>query len=69
MRAHLAPSTSTEGVHICLRAKTTGEVDAFHATALASGGASNGAPGIRPHGRVHYYAAFVVDLDATGSRR
>jgi len=51
------------GVHICLRAKTTGEVDAFHAAALATGGASDGAPGIRPHDRVRYYAAFVTDPD------
>jgi catechol 2,3-dioxygenase-like lactoylglutathione lyase family enzyme len=51
------------GVHICLRAKTTAEVDAFHAAALATGGASDGAPGIRPHDRVRYYAAFVTDPD------
>ncbi|WP_431202592.1 VOC family protein [Bradyrhizobium betae] len=51
------------GVHICLRAKTRAEVDAFHAAALGSGGTSEGAPGIRPHDRVRYYAAFVVDPD------
>jgi len=51
------------GVHISLRAKTTAEVDAFHAAALAAGGASDGAPGIRPHDRVRYYAAFVTDPD------
>ncbi|MBA7467907.1 hypothetical protein ES707_03144 [subsurface metagenome] len=51
------------GVHICLRAKTTDEVDAFHAAALSAGGACDGAPGIRPHDRVRYYAAFVTDPD------
>jgi catechol 2,3-dioxygenase-like lactoylglutathione lyase family enzyme len=51
------------GVHICLRAKSTADVDAFHAAALAAGGASDGAPGLRPHERVRYYAAFVVDAD------
>ncbi|WP_448032896.1 VOC family protein [Bradyrhizobium liaoningense] len=51
------------GVHICLRAKTTSEVDAFHAAALSAGGGSDGAPGIRPHDRVRYYAAFVTDPD------
>jgi catechol 2,3-dioxygenase-like lactoylglutathione lyase family enzyme len=51
------------GVHICLRAKSTGEVDAFHAAALNAGGSSDGAPGLRPHDRVRYYAAFVVDPD------
>ena len=57
---HVPPES---GVHICLRAKTTVEVDAFHAAALSAGGASDGAPGIRPHDRVRYYAAFVVDPD------
>ena len=51
------------GAHICLRAKATGEVDAFHAAALSAGGASESAPGLRPHDRVRYYAAFVVDPD------
>jgi catechol 2,3-dioxygenase-like lactoylglutathione lyase family enzyme len=57
---HIMPES---GVHICLRARTTAEVDAFHAAALSAGGASDGAPGIRPHDRVRYYAAFVVDPD------
>jgi len=63
LRAGMAPVPSESGVHICLRAKTSGEVDAFHAAALASGGRSDGAPGLRPHDRVKYYAAFVVDPD------
>ena len=58
------PSVAPEsGVHICLRAKTIDQVDAFHAVALSTGGASDGAPGIRPHDRVRYYAAFVTDPD------
>ncbi|QOZ68400.1 VOC family protein [Bradyrhizobium arachidis] len=51
------------GVHICLRAKTTAEIDAFHAAAVFAGGVSDGAPGLRPHDRVRYYAAFVLDPD------
>ena len=51
------------GVHIALRAKSTGEVDAFHAAALNAGGGSDSAPGLRPHDRVRYYAAFVIDPD------
>ena len=51
------------GTHICLRAKTTAEVDAFHTAALQAGGTSDGAPGLRPHDRVKYYAAFVLDPD------
>jgi len=63
LRPGMAKVTPESGVHICLRAKTAAEVDAFHAAALAAGGASDGAPGIRPHDRVKYYAAFVLDLD------
>ncbi|TFV41776.1 VOC family protein [Bradyrhizobium frederickii] len=63
LRENMAPVALESGVHICLRAKTTDEVDAFHAAALAAGGTSDGAPGIRPHDRVRYYAAFVVDPD------
>ncbi|MGY3697725.1 catechol 2,3-dioxygenase-like lactoylglutathione lyase family enzyme [Bradyrhizobium sp. USDA 3240] len=63
LRATMAQVAHESGSHICLRAKTTAEVDAFHAAALASGGASDGAPGLRPHDRVRYYAAFVLDPD------
>lgn len=62
-REGMPPVARESGVHICLRAKTTGEIDAFHAAALSAGGASDGAPGIRPHDRVRYYAAFVIDPD------
>jgi predicted lactoylglutathione lyase len=58
--AQVAPES---GVHICLRAKTTDDVDAFHTAALRVGGRSDGAPGLRPHDRVRYYAAFVIDPD------
>jgi catechol 2,3-dioxygenase-like lactoylglutathione lyase family enzyme len=51
------------GAHICLRAKSTGEVDAFHAAALAAGATSESQPSLRPHDRVRYYATFVVDPD------
>jgi catechol 2,3-dioxygenase-like lactoylglutathione lyase family enzyme len=63
LRANMAAVEQGSGVHIALRAKTTGEVDAFHAAALAAGGRSDGPPGIRPHDRVKYYAAFVIDPD------
>ena len=63
LRASMSPVEEGSGVHIALRAKTTGDVDAFHAAALAAGGRSDGPPGIRPHDRVKYYAAFVVDPD------
>ena len=63
LRAAMAAVEEGSGVHICLRAKSTGEVDAFHAAALNTGGRSDGAPGLRPHDRVRYYAAFVRDPD------
>ena len=63
LRPGMAPVPPESGTHICLRARTTGGVDAFHAAALANGGRSDGAPGIRPHDRVKYYAAFVIDPD------
>jgi catechol 2,3-dioxygenase-like lactoylglutathione lyase family enzyme len=63
LRADMAKAAPESGVHICLRAKSTGEVDAFHAAAVKAGGVSDGAPGLRPHDRVRYYAAFVIDPD------
>ena len=52
-----------DGAHVCLRAPTPAAVDAFHAAALAAGGASDGAPGLRPHHGEGYYAAFIRDPD------
>jgi catechol 2,3-dioxygenase-like lactoylglutathione lyase family enzyme len=63
LRTGMAKVAPESGVHICLRARTTEEVDAFHAAALKAGGLSDGAPGLRPHDRVRYYAAFVRDPD------
>ena len=63
LRKEMARVPHEAGTHICLRAKTSAEVDAFHAAAVSSGGASDGAPGLRPHDRVKYYAAFVLDPD------
>ena len=63
LRAGMAEVAPESGVHICLRAKTTDDVDAFHTAALHAGGRSDGAPGLRPHDRVRYYAAFVIDPD------
>ena len=63
LRAGMAQAAPDSGVHVCLRAKSTADVDAFHAAALKAGGRSDGVPGLRPHDRVRYYAAFVVDPD------
>jgi len=63
LRPAMSPVSPESGCHSCLRAKSAGEVDAFHASALSAGGSSDGAPGLRPHDRVRYYAAFVRDPD------
>ncbi|MGJ5177466.1 VOC family protein [Bradyrhizobium oligotrophicum] len=63
LRSAMARVPADTGSHLCLRAKTTAEVDAFHAAAVEAGGVSDGAPGLRPHDRVRYYAAFVLDPD------
>jgi catechol 2,3-dioxygenase-like lactoylglutathione lyase family enzyme len=63
LRTGMPRVAAESGVHVCLRARTTGEVDAFHAAALEAGGMSDGTPGLRPHERVRYYAAFILDPD------
>ena len=50
-------------IHVAFRVATRAAVDAFHAAALAAGGRSNGAPGLRPHYHANYYGAFVLDFD------
>src|SRR5882757_8500822 len=57
------PAPANSGAHVCFRARATDLVDAFHAAALAAGGSSDGAPGLRPHHGEGYYAAFIRDLD------
>ena len=47
-------------LHVGFRAHDRAEVDAFHAAALAAGGADNGLPGYR---RPSIYAAFAIDPD------
>lgn len=51
------------GIHVCLRARSEAAVRAFHAAALANGGADDGAPGPREAAMTGYYAAFVKDPD------
>ena len=51
------------GLHICLRAPSAQAVEAFHAAALAGGGACDGPPGLRAQYLPNYFAAFIRDLD------
>jgi catechol 2,3-dioxygenase-like lactoylglutathione lyase family enzyme len=63
LRAAMAPVAEDCGAHVGLRVRATELVDAFHAAALAAGGSSDGAPGLRPQHGEGYYAAFIRDLD------
>jgi catechol 2,3-dioxygenase-like lactoylglutathione lyase family enzyme len=63
LRSGMQRLSPESGAHICLRAKSTDEVDAFHAAAVAAGATSESQPSLRPHDRVRYYAAFIIDAD------
>jgi catechol 2,3-dioxygenase-like lactoylglutathione lyase family enzyme len=63
LRAGMPALGAADGSHVCLRAASPAVVDAFHAAALAAGGTSDGAPGLRPHRTGGYYAAFIRDPD------
>jgi catechol 2,3-dioxygenase-like lactoylglutathione lyase family enzyme len=63
LRMGMPAAAADSGAHVCLRARSTEVVDAFHAAALKAGGTSDGAPGLRPHHGDGYYAAFVRDPD------
>jgi catechol 2,3-dioxygenase-like lactoylglutathione lyase family enzyme len=59
----MAPVAPDSGAHVGLRVRSVEMVDAFHAAALAGGGTSDGAPGLRPQHGEGYYAAFIRDPD------
>ena len=62
-RPTMPPIAADTGAHVCLRARSSAAIDAFHAAALAHGGSDDGAPGLRTATQVVYYAAFVRDPD------
>ena len=62
-RPGLQPQPDGSGAHVALRAASRDMVDAFHAAALSAGGASDGAPGLRPQHGEGYYAAYIRDPD------
>ena len=51
------------GTMVALTAPSWAAVRAFHAAALAHGGTSEGAPGLRPQYNPDFYAAYVRDTD------
>ena len=60
------PATAGNGSTVGFFAKSHAEVDAFYAAALASGGTSEGAPGLRPDYGPSWYAAYM--RDPTGNK-
>ena len=62
-RPGMPPVDIGTGTHVCLRARSTETIDAFHRLALAHGGTCDGPPGPRQGALVVYYAAFVRDPD------
>jgi len=54
------PASVSNGATLGFSAKTTAEVDAFHAAGLANGGTDEGSPGPRGH-LPGSYAAYVRD--------
>src|SRR5260370_25767686 len=48
LRAEMAQVAPDSGVHVCLRAKSSGERDAFHAAPPTAGGRSHGPPSLLP---------------------
>jgi catechol 2,3-dioxygenase-like lactoylglutathione lyase family enzyme len=63
LRSDMPRVAEDSGVHVCLRARTRGAVDGFHAAALTNGGRDDGAPRDRQATMTVYYAGFVRDPD------
>ena len=55
------PASPGNGQMIALMAPDRAAVDRCHAVALAHGGSSEGAPGLRPHYHVHYDGGYFRD--------
>ena len=56
-------ATVGNGTMVAFSARSWKEVEQFHAQALAHGGTSEGAPGLRPQYTPDFYAAYVRDPD------
>jgi lactoylglutathione lyase len=51
------------GQMVAFAAADRATVDRVHAVALANGGTSEGAPGLRPEYHAHYYGAYFRDTE------
>jgi catechol 2,3-dioxygenase-like lactoylglutathione lyase family enzyme len=56
-------ASAGNGAHVAFAVRERAMVERFHTTALAHGGSSDGAPGLRPEYDANYYGAFVCDPD------
>ena len=56
------PACVGNGSMVALEASSRAQVDAVHAAALAAGGTSEGAPGLRDYAP-NFYACYFRDLD------
>lgn len=56
-------ASAGNGVMVAFAAPDWASVRAFHAAALASGGASEGEPALRPQYNPDFYSAYVRDPD------
>lgn len=57
------PHEVGNGQMVALTVPTRDLVDRAHAVALAHGGVSEGAPGLRPHYHANYYGAYFRDSE------
>lgn len=58
-----APAEAGNGHMTAFLAPDRATVDRVHTAALAAGGTSDGAPGLRPQYHAHYYGAYFRDPD------
>ena len=58
-----APATPGNGQMIALLASSRDAVEKCYELAIANGGRSDGAPGLRPHYHPDFYGAYFRDLD------
>lgn len=63
LRPDLGQAGDNPGAHIALRAPSEDAVRAFHAAALAHGGACAGEPRPRTAAMTTYFGAFIFDPD------
>src|SRR6188472_3101862 len=62
-RPNLSSDGINDGFHVCLRALSEEQVEAFFKMAISLGARSEGVPGFREEYHDSYFAAFIFDPD------